>query len=80
MVPPPPPPPPPLLLLPHRGVAHRPCWGLDSTTHKIPPLRHRAACSEMYGLLLEQYIRDPVERDMLFHAVDTIPCVRECGP
>ena len=36
--------------------------------------------SEMYGLLLEQYIRDPVERDMLFHAVDTIPCVRECGP
>lgn len=36
--------------------------------------------SEMYGLLLEQYIRDPVERDLLFHAVDTIPCVRECRP
>ena len=35
--------------------------------------------SEMYGLLLEQYIRDPEERDNLFHAVDTIPCVRECS-
>lgn len=33
--------------------------------------------SEMYGLLLEQYISDRVQRDMLFHAVDTIPCVRE---
>lgn len=31
----------------------------------------------MYGLLLEQYIRDPKERDVLFHAIDTIPCVRE---
>ena len=36
--------------------------------------------SEMYGLLLEQYIRDKEERDMLFHAVDTIPCVREWQP
>ncbi len=35
--------------------------------------------SEMYGLLLEQYISDRVQRDMLFHAVDTIPCVRECA-
>ena len=33
--------------------------------------------SEMYGLLLEQYIRDPEERDLLFHAVDTIPCVQK---
>lgn len=36
-----------------------------------------AVHSEMYGLLLEQYIRDPVQRDMLFHAVDTIPCVQK---
>ncbi|KAL4438710.1 hypothetical protein ABPG77_006314 [Micractinium sp. CCAP 211/92] len=33
--------------------------------------------SEMYGLLLEQYISDRVQRDMLFHAVDTIPCVQK---
>jgi ribonucleotide reductase beta subunit family protein with ferritin-like domain len=31
----------------------------------------------MYGLLLEQYIRDPEQRDKLFHAVDTIPCVQK---
>uniref|UniRef100_A0A7S3QML3 Uncharacterized protein n=1 Tax=Dunaliella tertiolecta TaxID=3047 RepID=A0A7S3QML3_DUNTE len=31
--------------------------------------------SEMYSLLLEQYIRDPVEKDKLFHAIETVPCV-----
>jgi hypothetical protein len=32
--------------------------------------------SEMYSLLLEQYIRDPVEKDKLFHAIETVPCVK----
>jgi ribonucleoside-diphosphate reductase subunit M2 len=32
---------------------------------------------ETYGLLLEQYIRDPEEREKLFRAVDTVPCVRK---
>jgi ribonucleoside-diphosphate reductase subunit M2 len=33
--------------------------------------------SEMYGLLLEHYIRDNDGRDHLFRAIDTIPCVRK---
>ncbi|KAK9789024.1 hypothetical protein WJX73_000869 [Symbiochloris irregularis] len=33
--------------------------------------------SEMYSLLLEQYVRSAEERDHLFHAVDTVPCVRK---
>lgn len=33
--------------------------------------------SEMYGLLLEQYIVDKAERDHLFRAVETVPCVRK---
>nr|CAD1836616.1 unnamed protein product [Ananas comosus var. bracteatus] len=31
--------------------------------------------SEMYSLLLETYIRDPLEKARLFRAVDTVPCV-----
>ena len=31
--------------------------------------------AEMYSLLLETYIKDPVQKDHLFRAVDTIPCV-----
>ncbi|KAE8038323.1 hypothetical protein FH972_010846 [Carpinus fangiana] len=31
--------------------------------------------SEMYSLLLETYIKDSVEKDRLFHAIETIPCV-----
>lgn len=31
--------------------------------------------SEMYSLLLESYIKDPIEKNRLFHAVDTIPVV-----
>ena len=30
----------------------------------------------MYSLLLDQYVRDPVQRDHLLHAVDTVPVVR----
>ena len=32
--------------------------------------------SEMYSLLLDQYVRDPVQRDHLLHAVETVPVVR----
>lgn len=31
----------------------------------------------MYGLLLEQYIADKVQRDRLFRAIETVPCVRK---
>jgi ribonucleoside-diphosphate reductase subunit M2 len=31
--------------------------------------------SEMYSLLLDTYIKDPVEKTHLFHAIDTIPVV-----
>lgn len=31
--------------------------------------------SETYSLLIDSYIKDPVEKDKLLHAVDTVPCV-----
>ncbi|VDD81890.1 unnamed protein product [Mesocestoides corti] len=31
--------------------------------------------SEMYSLLIDTYIKDPVERDFLFNAIQTLPCV-----
>jgi len=33
--------------------------------------------SETYSLLIEQYIKDPVEKDQLFDAIHTMPAVRE---
>eukprot|EP00118_Oscarella_pearsei_P026349 m.309801 g.309801 ORF g.309801 m.309801 type:complete len:379 (+) comp47877_c0_seq1:108-1244(+) len=33
--------------------------------------------SEMYSLLIESYIKDPVEKDRLFNAVETLPCVKK---
>merc|ERR1719507_2483167 len=33
--------------------------------------------SETYSLLIEQYIRDPVEKDRVFHAIQTMPAVAE---
>src|SRR5687767_8395023 len=33
--------------------------------------------SETYSLLINTYIKDPVEKDHLLHAVDTVPCVGE---
>lgn len=33
--------------------------------------------SEMYSLLLETYIKDSDEKNMLFRAIDTIPCVEK---
>lgn len=33
--------------------------------------------SEMYSLLIDTYIKDPVQRDFLFNAIETMPCVKE---
>ncbi|XP_010249023.1 PREDICTED: ribonucleoside-diphosphate reductase small chain-like [Nelumbo nucifera] len=33
--------------------------------------------SEMYSLLLESYIKDAAEKNRLFHAIETIPCVEK---
>lgn len=32
---------------------------------------------ETYGLLIEKYITDPVEKDETFRAIETIPCVKQ---
>lgn len=33
--------------------------------------------SETYSLLIDTYIKDPVEKDGLFHAIDTLTCVKK---
>merc|ERR1712086_921498 len=33
--------------------------------------------SETYSLLIEQYIRDPAEKNMIFDAINTMPAVNE---
>lgn len=33
--------------------------------------------SETYSLLIDTYIKDPVEKDHLFNALDTVPCVQK---
>ncbi|WP_462264837.1 ribonucleoside-diphosphate reductase small subunit [Mucilaginibacter sp.] len=33
--------------------------------------------SETYALLIDTYIKDTVEKDRLFHAIDTVPCVKK---
>ena len=33
--------------------------------------------SETYSLLIDTYIKDPKERDMLFHAIDNYPAIKE---
>ncbi|KAM9315732.1 ribonucleoside-diphosphate reductase subunit M2 isoform 2-T2 [Gastrophryne carolinensis] len=32
--------------------------------------------SEMYSLLIDTYIKDPKEREFLFNAIETLPCVK----
>lgn len=32
--------------------------------------------SEMYSLLIDTYIKDPEEKDILFHGIETMPCVK----
>ncbi|XP_033737268.1 ribonucleoside-diphosphate reductase small chain-like [Pecten maximus] len=33
--------------------------------------------SEMYSLLIDTYIKDPVQREFLFNAIETMPCVKQ---
>merc|ERR1711870_56549 len=33
--------------------------------------------SETYSLLIEQYIREPAEKEKIFNAIETMPAVRE---
>ncbi|EGG04707.1 uncharacterized protein MELLADRAFT_49061 [Melampsora larici-populina 98AG31] len=33
--------------------------------------------SEVYSLLIDTYVREPIERSHLFDAIDTIPCIRK---
>jgi ribonucleoside-diphosphate reductase beta chain len=33
--------------------------------------------SETYSLLIDTYIKDPIEKDRLFHAIDTLDCVKK---
>lgn len=33
--------------------------------------------SETYALLIDTYIKDPAEKDCLFHAIETVPCVKK---
>ncbi|XP_075992110.1 ribonucleoside-diphosphate reductase subunit M2-like [Anticarsia gemmatalis] len=33
--------------------------------------------SEMYSMLIDTYVRDPQERDFLFNAIETLPCVKK---
>ncbi|MEJ6981917.1 ribonucleoside-diphosphate reductase small subunit [Pedobacter sp. P351] len=33
--------------------------------------------SETYALLIDTYIKDHAEKDRLFHAIDTVPCVKK---
>jgi len=35
--------------------------------------------SEMYSLLIETYIQEPLQRDHLFGAIETIPCIKKKG-
>ncbi|TZF82303.1 ribonucleoside-diphosphate reductase [Pedobacter sp. BS3] len=32
--------------------------------------------SETYALLIDTYVKDPVEKDRYFHAIETVPCVK----
>jgi ribonucleoside-diphosphate reductase subunit M2 len=33
--------------------------------------------SETYSLLLDTYIKDKVEKDRMFRAIETIPCIKK---
>ncbi len=33
--------------------------------------------SETYSLLIDTYVKDPREKDKLFHAIETMPCVKK---
>ncbi len=55
------------------------CVGLMATTTSLAltlPCRLMCTHAEMYSLLLESYIKDPVEKHRLFHSIDTVPCIK----
>merc|ERR1711953_1103873 len=33
--------------------------------------------SETYSLLIEQYVREPAEKELIFNAIETMPAVRD---
>lgn len=33
--------------------------------------------AEMYSLLLECYIKDPVQKNKLLHSIETVPCIKK---
>ena len=33
--------------------------------------------SETYSLLIDTYVKDEAEKDMLFHAIETFPAIKE---
>ena len=33
--------------------------------------------AEMYSLLLETYIKDPIEKHKLFHSIETVPAIKK---
>lgn len=35
--------------------------------------------AEAYSLLIDTYIKDPIEKNKLFHALETVPCVNKKG-
>ena len=37
---------------------------------------HLCLPAEMYSLLIESYIKDTKEKDMLFHAIDNMPAIK----
>jgi ribonucleotide reductase beta subunit family protein with ferritin-like domain len=57
----------------------------DSPTYCFnEPLEHKGVFngiltgqSETYSLLIDTYIKDPAEKEHLFNAIETIPCVQE---
>ena len=50
--------------------------GLHDMTPDCTRQRSCLPAAEMYSLLLETYIKDPQEKQRLFHAIDTVPAVK----
>ena len=45
----------------------------------VKPIAQPPYGAEMYSLLLETYIKDPKQKDHLFHAMETVPVVAKKG-
>ena len=50
------------------------CWSIQNNFSSI--LRENIH-SETYSLLIDTYIREPIQRERLFDAVETIPCIKK---